>query len=126
MKDNFIAIIGAGNMGCSLIAGLIASGFPAHHIIASHPHFEKLETLKKAWPLQVTTENIKAIEKADVILFCVKPNVVRNVCEELKNINVKNKLFISIAAGISTHHMEAWIGQKIPLVRAMPNTPAMV
>jgi pyrroline-5-carboxylate reductase len=121
-----ISFIGAGNMGTSLIGGLIKDHFPANHLWASDPSCEKLNILQQEWDINVTQHNKEAIQHADVIVFAVKPVFLKQVASELAAHILDKQLLISIAAGIPIHSLEQWLGPKRPLIRAMPNTPALI
>ena len=127
MDNVKIAFIGAGNMGRALIVGLITTGFSAQQITVSNPSPEKLQWLSDHLKVQTTTDNAAAIKDADVVLMAVKPHVLAEVCNELKPLIAKRSpLIISVASGVSSEKIEAWLGGKPSIVRAMPNTPAAV
>src|SRR3990167_3725241 len=127
MTKHVIAIIGTGNMGTSLIGGLIKSGYPSDKIWGTCPNKEKLEHLHQYFHIHTSTNNIKACESAEVILFAVKPNILKEVAAELASlIQSRHPLIISIVTGIQTQNIQAWLGEDIPIVRAMPNTPALI
>jgi len=127
MSKSVIAFIGAGNMGVSLAGGLIADGYDASLIWMSGPTPSKLEKLKSRLNVNVTTDNKEAAKKADVIVFCVKPQVLNTVCQELADIiNNKHPLIISIAAGVRESIINNWFGERVAIVRCMPNTPALI
>lgn len=127
MNSITLAVIGAGNMGSSLISGLIKNHFPAKKIIACDPSKEKRAALEKNFHIETTASNEEAAEKADVILFAVKPQLFREIAKNLAPIIQKRNIFIiSVAAGIRTTHISHWLGEKIAIVRTMPNTPALI
>lgn len=127
MTTPTIAIIGAGNMGLSLIGGLINDQHPASHIIAADPSVEKLMQLEQRFHIKTTTDNIAAVKKANVVIFAVKPQYFATVAKELApSIQEHHPLVISIAAGIRVHHLQKWLGDHIAIVRSMPNTPALI
>lgn len=122
-----ITMIGAGNMGSSLIAGLIHSGYAATHLWATDTSTEKLSYLKNTFAIHTTDNNLEAAEKASVIIFAVKPQLFASVVAPLAKIIQKNKpLIISIAAGIRIDYLEKWLSTNVAIVRTMPNTPALV
>jgi pyrroline-5-carboxylate reductase len=126
-----LAFIGGGNMASALIGGLVAKGFSAQHIIASDVLPESLERLQTVAPVRTTTDNETAIASADVIVLAVKPQVMKQVLEPLAaSLQQRRPLIISIAAGIEIGSLEQWSGQPgssvLPIVRCMPNTPALV
>lgn len=126
MKPTTIAFIGAGNMAQCLIGGLIANGYSASHIWASNRSNDLLLPLQ-SMGVNTTLDNKVAAKAADVIVLAVKPDKVHVVASELLTIISKQQpLVISIAAGIRASTLSAWLGSATPIVRAMPNTPALL
>ncbi len=121
-----ICIIGAGNMGNSLIGGLIAHGHPADTLSVSDPSTEKLASLEKQFQVHVSTNNTQSAQAAEVILFAVKPQILQSVATEIGAALKHKPLILSIAAGIRVASIQKWLGGKFPIVRAMPNTPALI
>ena len=127
-----IAFIGAGNMASSIIGGLIANGFAPSNIIASDPHAESLQALATKSGIIAASDNNEAVENAEVVILAVKPQVMGAVCEALADAIPASALIISIAAGITCGSLDQWLrGSRPdrsarPLVRCMPNTPALV
>lgn len=122
-----ISFIGAGNMATSMIGGLIADGYDPKKIWASNPEQEQLQRLHKNFGIHATTDNHEAVSKADVVIFSVKPQILKTVVKELATeIHKKRPLIISIAAMIPSGHIEKWLGEKLAIVRCMPNTPALI
>lgn len=126
MEHKHIAFIGAGNMAGAIMGGLVASGYPAKAITAANRSEGKLETLADELGINTTTDNLKAAEAADVVVLGVKPNMMEGVVKQLAHLNDGKKLFISIAAGVTLAHFEAWFGKAVPMIRTMPNTPSLV
>ena len=122
-----IAFIGAGNMASAIIGGLINSGTDKKSIWACDPGADKLADLETQFGIQTTTENLQAIPLADVIILAVKPQVMEMVLAPLQaSLQAKKPLIISVAAGINLDSLSAWCGGALPIVRCMPNTPALV
>jgi len=122
-----LAFIGAGNMASALIGGLIKQGFSAERIIASDPLPAMLDKLRGVAPVRVTSDNIAAVAEADVVVLAVKPQVMKQVLQPLaKALQQRKPLIISIAAGIEIASIARWLGGDLPIVRCMPNTPALV
>jgi len=122
-----LAFIGAGNMASSIIGGLVGKGYSPRAIIASDPHEGTLERLKAVAPVRVTSDNHKAIADADVVILAVKPQVMKDVLQPIAAaLRESRPLIISIAAGIEIRSIETWLGDELPIVRCMPNTPALV
>jgi len=122
-----ICFIGGGNMAGSLISGLISNQYAPDKITVTDLDTVKLEQLKQQYSINTQTDNLKAVANADIIVLAVKPQVLNNVCADIKEIAQKNRpLFISIAAGIRSTDIDRWLGGNQSLVRCMPNTPALI
>lgn len=128
MTASQLAFIGGGNMASALIGGLVAKGFSAEHITASDVLPESLERLRQVAPVRTTADNETAIAGADVVVLAVKPQVMKQVLTPLADtLRQRRPLIISIAAGIEIGSIERWLGDAtLPIVRCMPNTPALV
>jgi pyrroline-5-carboxylate reductase len=121
-----IAFIGAGNMATAMMTGLIQKGHSPNLLVASNRGSEKLEPLKELG-IHTTTDNDKAARHADIVVLAVKPQLMKAVCAQLRDaVSTRQPLIISVAAGISLNCLNAWLGENIAIVRAMPNTPASV
>lgn len=127
MTKETIAFIGGGNMATSLIAGLLADGHDPRGLLVSDPDRAKLDALRTRFGVRTTTDNAEAWQEANTALLCVKPQLARGVCRELALTAARSApLVISIMAGIRERSLQGWLGGLRPLVRAMPNTPAMI
>ena len=125
--SNTIAFIGAGNMARSLIGGLVASGQPAATICATDPNPEQRAQISATFGIQAYADNTTAIAQADTVVLAVKPQIMRDVAETLAStVQARRPLVLSIAAGIRAADLENWLGGSLPLVRCMPNTPALI
>lgn len=128
---------GGGNMAAAIIAGLVNKGFDKQKIHVSEPwdvNREKMAGLG----VRTTASNAEAAAGADIIILAVKPQVARGVCQELasslssssSSSSSKLPLLVSIAAGITRGSLSAWCttpgGPSLPVVRVMPNTPALL
>ncbi len=118
-----ITFIGGGNMAQALIGGLIARGMPTTRITVADP-FENVRQLLQEKDVHVTDDNIVAIEKADIVVLAVKPQVLASVLKQLHGL-LDGKLVISIVAGAEIATMASLSGTE-RIVRVMPNTPALV
>lgn len=123
-----IGFIGAGNMARSLIGGLIKNTTKGLNILACDTSADQLALLEKSldYPscLSVSTDNA-AIAESDIIVLAVKPQIMQSVATGIEPHIKPGSLVISIAAGISVQSLEHWLGT-IAIVRAMPNTPALI
>ena len=114
-------------MAASLIGGLVADGYNPKHILVSDPDSDKLATLAARYGIQAASDNNTAVSRADVLILAVKPQVLKEVAHELAPaVQERKPLTISIAAGVRSSDIDAWLGGQIALVRTMPNTPAMI
>lgn len=122
-----ITFIGCGNMGTSLIGGLIASGYPAGRIHGVEPDAGKRERLAREYGIHLHAEAGQAVAEADAVVLAVKPQIMQQVVSPLAAaLKSRRPLMISIAAGIHSTALQHWLGKEIPVVRAMPNTPALI
>ena len=119
-----IAFIGGGNMAQALIGGLLAQQFNPADITVSEP-VEALHVTLRQLGVQVTTDNQQAITDAAVVILAVKPQVMAEVLMPLRE-QFKNQLIISIAAGVTISTLSRLLGDYPRIVRAMPNTPALI
>jgi pyrroline-5-carboxylate reductase len=127
--DDFpaIAFIGGGNMARSLVGGLVARGWPAARLHVAEPHAPLREALARDFGVAAHADNAEAARAAGAWLFAVKPQVLRSVAEALAPVaQARRPVAISIAAGITAGQLDRWLGGGIAVVRAMPNTPALL
>lgn len=118
-----LSFIGGGNMASAILNGIVKSGFmSAADITVSDFSAEKLSAFKRLG-VNITSDNMEAAESADVVLFAVKPDVLRKILPDFSAF--ENKLFISIAAGVKISELKSGLGENKNIIRVMPNTPAM-
>jgi len=121
------AFIGGGNMARSLIGALIRGGANAKDIAVAEPDESARTSLAREFVVATHEHNGDAVAGAATVILAVKPQVMRNVCAELANaLGEARPLILSIAAGIRLDQMQAWLGAAFPIVRCMPNTPALI
>jgi pyrroline-5-carboxylate reductase len=122
-----IEFIGAGNMARAITIGLVNSGVAAKNIIVANPSAEKRIALADEFGVQHTSDNIEAARFADIIVLCVKPHFICDVCQQVSAaIDISNKLFISVAAGTTVAQIQHALNINAALVRVMPNTPSQL
>ena len=122
-----IGFIGAGNMATALIKGLIQSGvYKQDRLFASDKQEEALKNISTHFGLDCYPSNRELVRECSIVVLSVKPQNMRDVLEEVKGEIRYDQLMISIAAGIPLSMIRAIIGKDIPLIRVMPNTPALV
>lgn len=119
-----IGFIGGGNMAQALIGGLLAKGVPPQNIMVSDPVAD-IRALFESQKIPTTQQNNAVITHADVIVLAIKPQLFEPVLSPLKGLLTDRKLVISIAAGVSTDTIAQLLAYP-HIVRAMPNTPALI
>ena len=127
-RTSTIAFIGGGNMARSLIGGLVARGVAADSIRVAEPVAVLRDALHTDFGVQVFTEATLAVEGAELWLVAVKPQVMREVCASLAAQVTDDTVVVSIAAGITIAQLQRWLARDggVAVVRAMPNTPALL
>jgi len=127
LSDKKLAVLGTGKLGGILLRAYLKQGlFAPKRVTATVKHAEKAAALAKDLGVSVTTENRKAVKGADIVLLGVKPQVVGEVLKEIAPELDEKTLVISVAASVPTSYIEQRLTGKVPVVRAMPNTPAAV
>lgn len=126
-KPITVAFIGAGNMARSLIVGMLQEAGNLQ-LRVSDPDQNQLDVIRSyGSQIFTSTDNAAALQVADVVVLAVKPQMMRTVIEPLQDLAQKQRpLFVSVAAGIREESLNAWLGGHLPIVRCMPNTPALV
>jgi len=126
MKQLRVAVIGGGNMARALIEGLLRQGLPPTQIRVGEPRAEQCAALEATLGVEASADNDYAIAGAEVVLLAVKPQQLAAVAHALRpTLDSVQPVFVSIAAGVRLAQLGAWLPQR-PLVRAMPNRPALV
>jgi pyrroline-5-carboxylate reductase len=127
LASQTIGFIGAGNMAEALIRGLVRGGhIAADRITASAPRRERLDELSAAYAIAVTSDNREVARRAELVVLSVKPQILDKVLREVGDQLRPGALVISIAAGVDTETIEAAVTDGVRVIRAMPNTPALV
>jgi pyrroline-5-carboxylate reductase len=122
-----IAVLGAGKMGGILVKALIEKHqIPANRVLATVAHESRAHDLSAKLGVSVTTDNLAAVDGADIVLVCVKPQVVQELMEEISSKVSADQLIVSVAASVHTSQIENALGAGVPVIRAMPNTPCVL
>ena len=122
-----IAFIGGGNMARSLIGALVRGGSAPSSIAVAEPNESTRGALARDFGVTVHAHAAEAARGAATIVLAVKPQVMKAVCAEIAEAVASTRpLVISIAAGIRLEQLARWLGVEVPVVRAMPNTPALI
>jgi pyrroline-5-carboxylate reductase len=126
LKAARIAFIGGGNMAGSLVGGLLARGWEPGQIGVSDPA-ANAQARFRALGVRASGDNRAVAADADIVVLAVKPQQMRDACAEIAEaVAARAPLVISIAAGIETGALQAWLGEEATIVRCMPNTPALL
>ncbi|PTQ91147.1 pyrroline-5-carboxylate reductase [Agitococcus lubricus] len=121
-----IGFIGAGNMASALVGGLLARGHHASQLALADSQISQLHAFGEQG-IFTSTDNAEVVKKADILVLAVKPQVMAEVLKPLAPlVQAKQPIIISIAAGIPVASISRWLGGDLAIVRAMPNTPALV
>ena len=125
--ERALAFVGGGNMARAIIGGLITRGYAAARITVADPEPAARALLAERYGVATTDDNAAACAAADIVVLAVKPQQLKAVAIALgPALRARRPLVLSIAAGITTGLLAAWLGAELPLVRSMPNTPALV
>jgi len=131
LKNKKIGFIGGGNMAEAMIKGLLSALFiEAKNVFVSEPSEAKRDTLHAEYKIKVSADNRELVKKCDIIILAVKPQIVQKVLRDIASLVGRDKLVISIAAGVPIAIMDDVLrggkNKKFSIVRTMPNTPALV
>ncbi len=121
-----IAFIGAGKMAEAIIAGLCGCNvLPPHNIIVSDKKKSRIKAVNEHCRVKSVDSNSSAVAYASVVILAVKPQDMDDVLKEIAPYVTKFQLIVSIAAGITLDRLQKKL-KKVPIIRAMPNNPALV
>jgi len=122
-----LSIIGCGNMGEAILKGIVSKGIvSAKNISVSDTDSSKLQRIKKVYGVDVSFTNSAITKSADTIIVAVKPQDISAVLADISGCLDEGKLLISVAAGITIKRINSLVGKDVPVVRVMPNMPALV
>ena len=126
LRDKRVGFLGGGNMGEALVRGLTKTGaVPAEHLLVTDVRGDRLEELRRLYGIQTVSDNVTLVRHADVVILAVKPQILREVLEEIAPAT-PGKLLVSVAAGVATDQIRRHLPPGTRLIRVMPNTPALV
>ena len=122
-----LTVLGGGNMGRALIGGLLRHGMRPEQIADGEGHEATRATLARELGIAATADNAAAIRKANVVVVAVKPQDVGAMLAPLgADLQQRRPVVLSVAAGIRIQALQSWCGAGVPVIRAMPNRPALV
>ncbi len=124
LSGKTVAVLGAGKLGGILLQSMLrAQVLSKESTRATVAHPDRARALEEKLGVSVGTDNAAAVRGADIVFVCVKPQVVGEVMRQIRKQVTPKQLFISVAASVRTQDIEAALGTKNPVIRAMPNTP---
>ena len=132
MQDKSVAILGAGSMGTAILAGMIKAHIKPEHVKVTARRVESAEALAKKFGVTAyatsyqPNANSLAVAGAQVVLLSVKPTYIVEVLDQIKDVIAEDALVISVAAGVTTATIEEHLPESVAVIRAMPNTPALI
>ena len=127
MDTEGITFVGGGNMARSLIGGLLGPGYPADRIRVLDPDPDARNEVQARWGLIATDDPAAALAGSETVVLAVKPQAVQAAASAIReHLPPGRPLVISVAAGTSTKTLARLLGARIPIIRAMPNTPALL
>src|SRR5437870_640156 len=127
IKGQKIGFVGAGNMGEAMIKGLLTANLvPPEAVYATDVRLERLKEIDRQYGIRIAADNPELVRHVDVVIMAVKPQIIEPVLKEIAHSLTRQKLLISIAAGVTTAKLRTVLGKEARLIRVMPNTPALV
>ena len=125
--DKKIGLIGVGNMGGAIIEGLIQSNtLQGNQIYAYDLHLNDLRDRAKDLGFHLVSGNLEILEKTDIIFLAIKPQVIQDVLEEIKDYAKPHHIFITMSPGVSIEYTQSFFRFNTKIIRIMPNTPALI
>jgi pyrroline-5-carboxylate reductase len=122
-----VAFLGAGKMGGIILQAMLKHGLlTPSTTCATVAHEERAKALAAKLNISVGTSNVEAVKGADIIVVGVKPQVVESVMREISDQITPNQVIVSVAASVPTSMIEKDLPPRVPVIRAMPNTPCLV
>ncbi len=129
LTNKKVAIIGVGKMGETLLNGMIKNNLVKKENLAgsnAQEEHERAQEISKKYGIKTYINNKEMISGKDIIILAIKPQTMKKVLSDIKDMISEKQLIISIAAATSTQFIEECLEKNIPVIRAMPNTPALI
>jgi pyrroline-5-carboxylate reductase len=127
MLNKKVALIGGGNMGRSLLRGILKAELtPPENLTVVDVHPQRLEELRVDFGISVTKDTRGAVHDAEIVILAVKPKTLREVLDSIHDVVRTEQVFISIIAGVETRYIEERLSKGNPVIRVMPNIAATV
>jgi len=127
MLGKKIAVIGVGKIGSTLVKGLLQSRLvKPEDLTGSTGHREHAAQVAETYGIRTYLDNATMVAGKDIIILAVKPQAIESVLREIRGVTTEDQLIISVAAAITTRFITERLGKRVPVIRAMPNTPCLV
>lgn len=127
LKDKKLVFIGAGNMAEALVKGILkAELIDKDNLLVTDMNLERLQFFNQELKIKGISDNKEGVKETDIIVLSIKPQIMANILEEIAGLLKPSQKVISIAAGRTTGFIESKLAIEIPVIRVMPNTPALV
>ncbi|MDW8329734.1 MAG: NAD(P)-binding domain-containing protein, partial [Candidatus Bipolaricaulota bacterium] len=127
LQEKKIAILGMGKIGSALASSLVRNRIVLpENLIGTTGHRESALEASKRYGLKVLTDNVKAVAASEIVILAVKPQTMKKVLTEIKDVLRPEHLIITLAAARTTRFIEDHLQKSVAVVRAMPNTPCLV
>lgn len=127
MRSKRLGFIGCGNMASAMMGGIIKKHIiEASNIIASDVIESNLEKAKNTIHISITDDNIEVVRQADIVVLSIKPQYYEEVIHQIKESIEEDQIIVTIAPGKTLEWLEEHLGERIKIIRTMPNTPALV
>lgn len=121
-----IGFLGGGNMGRALVAALLRSGAERSRIFVAEPHAAAAQSLYSDFGITVVADAREFLERIDTLVLAIKPQDMAAALRPLQSsLERSHPLVISVAAGLAVRQLQRWCGTAVPVVRSMPNRPAL-
>jgi pyrroline-5-carboxylate reductase len=122
-----VGFIGCGNMATAMISGMMDAGcLDPDQVMVSDPSMDKLTEMQEKTGVKISQANEEVADFAEILILAVKPYLYEPVAREIQESLAETAIVVTIAAGISMEKMQVQLGRPQPVVRTMPNTPALV
>jgi pyrroline-5-carboxylate reductase len=127
LTNKKVAIIGVGKIGETLLNSMIKNNLvKKENLSGSTAQEEHAKEISKKYGISTYIDNKEMVFEKDIIILAIKPQMMKKVISEVKEVVTERQLIISIAAATSTQFIEECLEKNIPVIRAMPNTPALI
>ncbi|HOW28148.1 MAG TPA: pyrroline-5-carboxylate reductase [Elusimicrobiota bacterium] len=127
MRSREVCFIGGGNMGEALMAGILSSRLVSpSRVLVTDVRPGRLAQLKRKYGVGVGVDNATAAASSRIVVLCVKPQQMESILKELGPVLRSDQLVVSVAAGVRTGRIERALRKRVPVIRVMPNTPALL